>query len=140
MTLDEALSEAVCGARVRATNMQPGSYIDYNFNGWRINFEGGSSSGWTPRDIDREAEWVEVPIEAPKPAPAVKGGWGSFKPATANTPEYIAAVDKLIGAKPAAPPISDVIELPGVVTRDQAERKAAPVWAPKKLDPNKGGW
>lgn len=144
MTLDEALTEAVCGARVRATNMQEGSYIDYNFNGWRINFAGGSSSGWTPRELDYASEWVEVPIEAPKPEPApLKGGWGSLKPATSNTPEYIAAVDKLIGAKPAAPPIADVIELPGVVSRDQAEaqaRAALPVWAPKKLDPNKGGW
>lgn len=119
--LDRALSLAVCGYRVRATNMQPGAYIDYQFSGWRINFEGGSSSGWTPRDIDKAAEWVEVPIEAPKPEP-VKSAWANFTP-------------------PAAPPIREVIELPGTVTRDQAEAKAAPVWAPKKaLDPNKGGW
>ncbi len=67
MTLDEALSEAILGARVRCVTMQPGAYIDYNFNGWRINFEGGSSSGWTPRELDEQAEWVEVPIGQPKP-------------------------------------------------------------------------
>lgn len=124
--LDRALSLAVCGYRVRATNMQPGAYVDYQFNGWRVNFPGGSSSGWTPRDIDKAAEWVEVPIEAPKPEPVVKGGWGS--------------VPGVKPPEPKAPPIADVIELPGVVSREQAERKAAPVWAPKKLDPNKGGW
>jgi hypothetical protein len=144
MTLDEALSEAVCGARVRATNMQEGSYIDYNFNGWRINFEGGSSSGWTPRDIDRESEWVEVPIEAPKPAPA-KGAWANFTPSTPPG-EYEATlkVDRKGRIQPdkVRPIVADVIELPGVVSREQAQAVAAhrQPWAPKKLDPNKGGW
>lgn len=113
--LDRALSLAVCGYRVRATNMQPGAYVDYNFNGWRINFPGGSSSGWTPRDIDKAAEWVEVPIEAPKPAPALKGGWGSLKVRLTDPtpPTYV------------PPPIvKDVIEMPGTATREQAEKKA----------------
>lgn len=149
--LDRALSLAVTGYRVRATNMQPGAYVDYQFNGWRINFPGGSSSGWTPRDIDREAEWVEVPIEAPKPAPAVKGGWDDVFSDLRKTEHgsYVADAPKSAWAnvpkKPAAPPIvKDVIELPGVVSREQAEQRARadmPVWAPKKaLDPNKGGW
>lgn len=67
MTFDEAYSEAILGAWVRAVDMQPGSYISYNFSGLRINFEGGSSSGWTPRDRDREVEWeICGPPEAPK--------------------------------------------------------------------------
>jgi hypothetical protein len=67
MTLDEALSAAVVGERVRHTGMQPGSYIDYQFNGWRINFAGGSSSGWRQRDIDEAADWqiVEEPEAIP---------------------------------------------------------------------------
>jgi hypothetical protein len=60
MTLDEALEAAMLGDRVRASNMQPGSYVDYNFNGWRRNFAGGSSSAFTFTDHDREAEWCIV--------------------------------------------------------------------------------
>lgn len=71
MTLDEALEAAVCGSRVRAANMQPGAYVDYQFNGWRINFAGGASSGWHPTDIDREAEWEDVPI-----GPPPRNAWG----------------------------------------------------------------
>lgn len=66
MTFDEALSEAVDGARVRATNMQPGVFIDYNFAGWRINFPGGSGSGYTFKDIDKVSEW-ELWQEPEKP-------------------------------------------------------------------------
>lgn len=82
--LERALSLAVCGYRVRATNMQDGAYVDYQFAGWRINFPGGSSSGWSPRDIDREAEWVEVPIEMPgvvsREQAEAKAKWGKPKP------------------------------------------------------------
>ena len=158
MTLDEALEAAVLGERVTSDTLQPGAWIEYNFAGWRKEWPSGSGCDFRPDDRDRAAEWRIVgacekcgshikPVEDDMagrcacPPPQMKGGWGSLKPATSNTPEYIAAVDKLIGAKPAAPPIADVIELPGVVSREQAERAALPVWAPKKaLDPNKGGW
>jgi hypothetical protein len=85
MTFDEAYSEAIQGAWVRAVDMQPGSYISYNFNGLRINFEGGSSSGWTPRDRDRKAEWeICGPPEVPKPSGGLvrPGLWA--KPETAK--------------------------------------------------------
>lgn len=100
--LDRALSLAVCGYRVRAANMQPGAYVDYQFAGWRINFPGGSSSGWTPRDIDREAEWVEVPIEMPgvvsREQAEAKGKWGQpFKPTTPNVSDML-VLDPTTGA------------------------------------------
>lgn len=67
MTFDEALSEAIDGARVRATNMQPGVFIDYQFSGWRINFPSGSSSGYSFKDIDKVSEWeLWQEPEAPK--------------------------------------------------------------------------
>jgi hypothetical protein len=70
MTYDEAYSEAIDGAWVRATDMNPGVYISYNFDGLRINHPGGSSSGWHARDIDRAAEWeICGPPEAPCPEP-----------------------------------------------------------------------
>lgn len=75
MTLDEALEAAICGSRVRATNMQPGAYVDYQFNGWRINFAGGASSGWHPTDIDRKAEWEDVPIGS-STSFVMRDGWG----------------------------------------------------------------
>lgn len=62
MTYDEAFDAAVLGDRVRADNMGEGVYVDYNFNGLRINFPGGSSSGWTARDIDEAANWSIVPL------------------------------------------------------------------------------
>lgn len=95
--LDRALSLAVAGYRVRATNMQEGAYIDYQFSGWRINFPGGSSSGWTPRDLDRVSEWVEVPIETARPIGEIikpivadieakaKANWG-FTPGAGTQP------------------------------------------------------
>lgn len=151
MTLDEALSECVAGARITAAHMQPGCYVEHSFSRGFIRCWPVSSPDEEPsrtqcdfrsHEGDIAADWrILEPDEQYPPKPKLTGGWGSLKPATSNTPEYIAAVDKLIGAKPAPPPVVDVIELPGVVTRDQAEAKAAPVWAPKKaLDPNKGGW
>lgn len=72
MNMHDALSEAILGERVRSDRMQPGSYIDYHFNGWRINFPGGSSSGWTWREADEQAEWSIIEDEAePK-----RDAWG----------------------------------------------------------------
>lgn len=87
MTIDEALNEAILGSRVRAKGMQPGSYIDYHFNGWRINFPSGSSSDFvTQKETYADDEW-EVIGEEPKPTldswgrPVIVGAdWGA-KPA-----------------------------------------------------------
>lgn len=73
MNLDQALSEAVLGAKVRHDGMTPLAYIHYEFAGWRIQFADimdrpgeGSSSGWTPRELDQQAEWYEfVPPAKP---------------------------------------------------------------------------
>jgi len=78
MKFEEARSEAVQGAWVRCNDMQPGSYVSYDFSGLRINFPGGSSSGWTPRDRDFEAEWeICGPPEAPRLEPKPqRDKWG----------------------------------------------------------------
>lgn len=72
MTFDEAMSAAVDGERVRAVDMQAGSYVDYHFNGWRRNFAGGASSGFNPTPHDRETEWE---VYAPEPQ---RDSWGRF--------------------------------------------------------------
>lgn len=59
-TRRQAMSLAVTGYRVRAKDMAPGVYIDYQFAGWRINHPGGSSSGWSPRPHDDTVEWEVV--------------------------------------------------------------------------------
>lgn len=83
LTLDEALSEAVLGARITSDSIQQGAYVEYQFNGWRINFPAGSSCGWRPFDIHKAAEWRVVPIEPPPPKPSK---WGKFAP-VANSVE-----------------------------------------------------
>lgn len=107
LTLDQALEAAVLGYNVRAVDMQPGAFINYNFAGFRINFEGGSSSGWSRRSHDETVAWHV--IDDPEP---VK------------------------------------VDIPGVTTKDQAERIAK--WGqgfatPKVddmlvLDPATGKW
>jgi hypothetical protein len=72
MTLDEAMSAAVDGARVRRLTMQPGAYVDYQFNGWRINFANGDGSGWRPTEVDEAAEWEVVPFASE----VAKDAWG----------------------------------------------------------------
>lgn len=102
LTLAQALEAAVLGYRVRAVDMQDGSFINYNFAGFRINFEGGSSSGWSRRPHDETVAWHVIDEPEPsKPEAKPKDAWG--RP---NDPAYVAAVDKLIGA---APPVDDVI-------------------------------
>lgn len=67
MIFRDAFSEAVQGARIAAPTIQPGAYVDYQFHGLRIVYPSGSSSGFTPSDADKAAEWAIVfPIEAPK--------------------------------------------------------------------------
>lgn len=71
MNLSEALSEAVLGARVRHPTMQPGSFIDYAFNGWRINFPSGSQSGWRATCEEPVDGWVIQPVGTP-----ARSSWG----------------------------------------------------------------
>lgn len=83
MTLDEATSEAVLGARVTSDSIQAGAYVYYNFNGLRIAFPCGSSSGWSPSDGQRAADWrfadaVPVGVAAAQVVARLdpnKGGW-----------------------------------------------------------------
>lgn len=99
MTRDEALEAAVIGERVRAVDMPEGVYIDYQFNGWRINFPGGSSSGYGMKPHDETVDW-EVYV---KPAPT---GWDM---ALVKPPEPVAA-PKRRGRKAWQPPaeINDI--------------------------------
>lgn len=67
MKYDDAYAEAVTGAWITADHLQPGSYLSYAFAGLRINFGGGSSSGYSPRPEDREADWRICGPETSKP-------------------------------------------------------------------------
>lgn len=82
MNYEDALSAAIQGDRVRHDRMQPGSYLDYQFNGWRINFEGGSSSGFSPREVDLFATWHVVPL----PSEMKRDSWG--RPIQAEPPSW----------------------------------------------------
>lgn len=88
VSLDDALSLAVLGYSVRAVDMQEGSFIDYQFSGFRINFPGGSSSGWRARDHDKDVDWHVI------------------------DDEHVDAYKRA------------VMDMNGVVTKDQAEAKA----------------
>jgi hypothetical protein len=63
LTCDDALSLAVIGYKVRAVDMAEGTFVDYNFAGWRINHAAGASSGWSARTIDYAADWHVLPDE-----------------------------------------------------------------------------
>lgn len=63
LTCDDALSLAVLGYKVRAVDMGEGTFVDYNFAGWRINHASGASSGWSARSIDYAADWHVLPDE-----------------------------------------------------------------------------
>ncbi len=69
MTFDEARSEAVAGARITSLSIQRGAYVDYHFNGLRVNYPSGSNSGFSPTDADFREDWSIVP-DSPK-----EGGW-----------------------------------------------------------------
>lgn len=75
MTLDEALSAAILGDRVRAVDMPEGVYVDYHFQGWRKNFPTGSSSGFIPMAHDATVAWEVVAL--PEPKSVVSGKWGT---------------------------------------------------------------
>jgi len=58
MNFDEAMSEAVQGARVTCDYLGAGVYVDYQFSGWRINQPNGmASSGFGFRDEHKAQEW-----------------------------------------------------------------------------------
>ena len=67
MNLDEAMSEAILGARVTCDAIGEGVYVAYNFGGWRIHHGDMASSGFAWRDEHKEAEWRIVEPEQPKP-------------------------------------------------------------------------
>ncbi len=80
MTLDEALTECVSGARMTAVHMQAGCYIEHSFSRgflrcWpvaRIEDEPNRTQcELRVTDADRVADWLEV--ERPKP---VASKWG----------------------------------------------------------------
>lgn len=109
MTFDEALSAAVDGELVRAVDMAEGTYIDYNFDGWRINLHAGASSGYRFKEHDKGVAW-EVYVK-PKP---VNVGWGDFEP-----PKLAEPAPKRRGRKAWVPPaeVNDI---------DDAKPVAAP--------------
>lgn len=119
MTLDEALAEAVLGVRITAPHLADGVYIEHTFaRGYLKFFPSGSNCEFNFTQDDLDADWSqyggelaedlshdesdEEPGEI-KRALAMKvglsSGWGKIGKPThpENTPEYLAAVDALIG-------------------------------------------
>jgi hypothetical protein len=75
LSFDEALSAAVIGFRVTCDLLPKGSYIHYEFNGWRHEFSHngriGSSSAWTFDDTHKAARWRTFELREPK-----RDSWG----------------------------------------------------------------
>jgi hypothetical protein len=69
LSLDEALSAAVLGYRVTCDILPAGSYVHYEFNGWRHEFSHngriGSSSAWTPDDRFKDVPWRVFELKPP---------------------------------------------------------------------------
>ena len=63
LTLNDALTAAILGYNVRAVDMAEGTFVRYDFNGFRIHHAGGASSGWTRRDHDETVDWHVLPDE-----------------------------------------------------------------------------
>jgi hypothetical protein len=86
LTIDEALEAAVLGYRVRHDGMQAGSYIHYEFNGWRHEFshdgKAGSSYAWTIDDEAKRASWNIFELKPPqldswgRPVQSAPDKWG----------------------------------------------------------------
>lgn len=76
LTLDEALEASVWGYRVRSPSLQPGAYVHYVFDGWRLQFvhngREGSSSNWIPGRDDQLQQWEIVPL----PSELKRDSWG----------------------------------------------------------------
>ncbi|WLJ71225.1 hypothetical protein [Sphingomonas phage Birtae] len=141
MTLDEALSEAVQGARVTAPHMQPGCYVEHSFSRgflrcWPVDRPDEEPSrtqcDFRSHEGDEKAVWrILTPEEQYPPKPKVTGGWG-------NVPGVAKPNTQAQGRATRNPPIGEVI----IIDHASPPAPEPPrVWAlPKKLDPNKGGW
>lgn len=104
MNHDEALSEAVAGARVRPPHWQPGIYVEHSFSRgflkcWPVDRPEDeptrSSCDYRATAEDAAATWEAMPEPRPpvpieRPAPAIVAGWG--KPLPAPAPEPIPEV------------------------------------------------
>lgn len=109
VSLDDALSLAVLGYSVRAVDMQDGSFIDYQFSGFRINFPGGSSSGWRARDHDKDVDWHVIDdkhVDAYKRAVMDMNSVTTKDQAQAKAKWGQGIAPK---PAPAAPPVADVL-------------------------------
>lgn len=132
VSLDDALSLAVLGYSVRAVDMQEGSFIDYQFSGFRINFPGGSSSGWSKRPHDETVDWHVIDdehVDAYKRA--VMDMNDEPKVVKVDAPGVVAksqAWGRALRPVPPAPPAGLVIDAGAKVWG--LDRKAAPVAPP----------
>lgn len=95
MKLAEALTECVSGARMTATHMQPGCYIEHLFSKgfvrcWPVDRPedepNRTQCEFRSNDSDEAADWVEVEQPVPKPSP-----WGTFAPGLPAEPEPVKA-------------------------------------------------
>lgn len=76
LTLDEALEAAVLGYRVTSDRLAAGSFLTYNFNGWRHEFKCGSSYSYTPLpEHFNDRTWRIVLL----PSEVVLDAWGKPK-------------------------------------------------------------
>lgn len=101
MKYAEIWPHVVDGFKVTCERFGEGTFVDYQFNGLRINHKGGSSSGYTATEADMAVEWSIVPDEpiAATPAPPPKpfddvlvldgGKWGKPTPAPAPAPPNV---------------------------------------------------
>lgn len=140
LTLDDALSLAVLGYKVHAVDMQPGSFIDYNFAGWRINFDSGSSSGWSQRPHDATVEWRvidDVHVNAYKAAVAESFDEPEGLIVTQSPGLNSQAWGRALRPVPPAPPAGLVIDAGARVWG--LNDRAAPV-APVEPAPSVGKW
>lgn len=78
MKYREAVSEAIQGARIVSPSIQAGAFVDYQFNGLRIVYEGGSSSGFRPTAADEMADWTIQELDTVKAVdePPSRDKWG----------------------------------------------------------------
>lgn len=84
LTLKQALEAAILGYNVRAVDMAEGTYVRYDFAGFRIHHAGGSSSGWSSRPHDETVAWHVIDDEPKAVIPAfvapqpqrIQADWG----------------------------------------------------------------
>jgi len=143
MTLDEALSQAVEGARVTAPHLQPGCYVAHSLSRgflrcWRVDTPDlepeRTQCDFIADANDVAEEWRVLPHEEQYPAkPKLTGGWGKPLPQAGTG---------VFAASPSVKhPVADVIDL-SAPPRLSADRLVQSPWGLhlKPLDPRKGGW